>query len=49
MGEKRGVYWVLVQKPEGRVHLQGLGIDGRIKWIFMKWEGWRGLGLSDSG
>jgi len=30
MGERRGVYRVLVGKPEGRDHLGDPGIDGRI-------------------
>jgi len=44
-GERRGVYRVLVGKPEGEIHLEDPGIDGRIKlrWIFRKWDGWNGL------
>jgi hypothetical protein len=30
MGESRGVYRVLVWKPEGNSHLEDPGIDGRI-------------------
>jgi len=30
MEERRGVYRVLVGKPEGKNHLEDLGIDGRI-------------------
>jgi hypothetical protein len=30
MGERRGVYRVLVGKPEGRNHLEDPGLDGRI-------------------
>ena len=30
MGEERGVYRVLVGKPEGRSHWEDLGVDGRI-------------------
>ena len=30
MGWRRGVYRVLVGKPEGRNHLKDTGIDGRI-------------------
>ena len=38
MGERRGVYRVLVGKPE-RDHLEDPGVDGRIilRWIFSKW------------
>jgi hypothetical protein len=47
MRESRGVYWVLVGKPEGRDHLGDPGIDGRIIliWIFRKWDvgAWSGL------
>ena len=40
MGEKRGVYRVLVGKPEGRNHLRDPGVDGRIilRWILRKWD-----------
>jgi len=39
-GERRGVYRVLVGKPEERDHLEDPGIDGRIilRWIFRKWD-----------
>jgi hypothetical protein len=30
MGERRGVYRVLVGKPEGKNHLEDTGVDGRI-------------------
>jgi hypothetical protein len=47
MGERRGVYRLLVGKPEGKSHLEDPGIDGRIilRWIFRKWdvEAWTGL------
>jgi len=38
MGERRGVYRVLVRKPETD-HLEDPGIDGRIilGWILSKW------------
>jgi hypothetical protein len=40
MGERRGVYRVLVGKPEGRRSLGRPGVDGRIilEWIFGKWD-----------
>ena len=39
MGEGRGVYRVLVGKPEGN-HLGDPGVDGRIilRWIFRTWD-----------
>ena len=40
MGERSGVYRVLVGKPEGRDHLEDPGIDGRviIRWILRIWD-----------
>jgi hypothetical protein len=40
MGERRGLYRVLVGKPEGRGHLEDPGVGGRIilRWIFRKWD-----------
>jgi len=40
MGERRGVYRVLVGKPEERDHLEDPGVYGRIilRWIFKKWD-----------
>jgi len=47
MGEERGVYMILVGKPEGRNHWGDLGIDGWILgWISRRWDVsiWTGLG-----
>ena len=48
MGEDRGVYRVLVRKPEGRRHWGDLGVDGWIilGWISRRWDVniWTGLG-----
>jgi len=40
MVERRGVYRVLVEKPEGKNHLGDPSVDGRIilRWIFRKWD-----------
>jgi hypothetical protein len=40
MGEKRGVYKVLVGNLRDRDYLEEQGVDGRIilKWIFRKWD-----------
>jgi len=43
MGEERGVYRVLVGKPDGKRPLRDLGVDGRIilRWICRRWGlGW---------
>ena len=39
-GERRGVYRVLVRKPEDKTPLGDQGVDGRIilRWIFRKWD-----------
>jgi len=43
LGERRGVFRVLMGKPE-RVHLGDPGVDGRIlRWIFKKWDVGYGL------
>ena len=41
MGKRRGVYRVLMGKPEERDHLGDPGVDGRIilKRFFRKWNG----------
>jgi len=47
MGEEKGVYRVLVGKPEGRRPLGRLGVDGGILgWIYRRWDVgiWTGLG-----
>ena len=47
-GEERGVYRVLVGKPEGRNHWGDLGVDGGIilERISRRWDVgiWTGLG-----
>jgi hypothetical protein len=47
MGEERGMYRVLVGKPEGRDHWGDPGVDGRIilGWILKKWDMWVWTGL----
>jgi hypothetical protein len=44
-GERRGVYRVLMGKPEEKNRLEDPGVDGRIvlKRIFRKWVGRHGL------
>ena len=51
IGERRGVYGVLVGKPEGKKQLEEPGVDGRIllRWVFRKWNVGRGLDGSGSG
>ena len=48
VGEEKGVYRVLVGKPEGRNDWGDLGVDGRIvlRWISRRWDVviWTGLG-----
>ena len=47
MGEERGVYSVLVGKPEGKRPLGDLGVDGwLLGWISRRWDVgmWTGLG-----
>jgi hypothetical protein len=40
MGEGRGVYRVLVGKPEGKRPLGDQGVDGKIilGWTFRRWD-----------
>jgi hypothetical protein len=40
MGARRGVYTILVGKPEAGDHLEDPGLDKRIilKWILKKWD-----------
>ena len=48
MGEERGLYRVLVEKPEERAHWGVLGVNGWIilGWISRRWDVgiWTGLG-----
>jgi len=48
MRERRGLYRVLVGKPEGKRPLGDPSVDGRIilKWLFRKWDVgvWTGSG-----
>ena len=48
MGEGRGVYRVLVGKPEGKINWGDLGVDGWIilGWLSRRWDVgiWTGLG-----
>jgi hypothetical protein len=48
MDEGRGVYRILVGKPEGRGRWVDPGVDGRIilGWTFRKWDVgvWTGFG-----
>jgi hypothetical protein len=43
----RGAYRLFVRRPEGKNHLEDLGLEERImlKWIFKTWnaEAWTGL------
>jgi hypothetical protein len=47
MGERRGVYWILLGKREGKNHLDDLGPNRRIilRLILRKWDVgiWTGL------
>jgi hypothetical protein len=39
MGNRQSAYRVLVRRPEGKNHLEGLGVEGImiLKRIFKKW------------
>ena len=45
VGERRGAYRILVEKPEGKNHLKDPGVDGKIilRRIFRKWDVEHGL------
>ena len=51
MGDRIGVYRVLVGKPEERDHLEDPGLYGRIilSWTSRKWDGGQGLDRYGSG
>jgi hypothetical protein len=44
--KKKNAYTALVRTPEGKNHLENLGVDGRTLMVF-KFIGWKGLGWSD--
>jgi len=50
MGERRGVYRVVLGKPEGKRPFGNPVLNGRIllNWIFKKWDARHGLDCSDS-
>jgi hypothetical protein len=56
MGKRRGIYSVLVGRPERTNHLEDPGIDGRIilrcvfrKWDVGAWTGFNWLRMGTSG
>jgi hypothetical protein len=51
MGKKRGVYRLLVGKPERKRPWGYQDVDGRkiLRWVFRKWDGGCGLDRAGSG
>ena len=52
MGERRGIYGILVRKTEGKRPLgrsRRRWNDNPLRWIFRKWDGGYGLDRSGSG
>jgi hypothetical protein len=50
MGEGEGVYRIVVEKPEGKNHLEDTGVDGMIlRWISRSGMWGRGLDQAGSG
>jgi hypothetical protein len=49
MGEGKGVYRIVVGKPEKKNHLEDTEVDGMmiLRWISRKWE--RGVEQAGSG
>ena len=47
IGERRGIYSVLVGKPEGKITWENPSVDERIilRWVFRQWDVgvWTGL------
>jgi len=43
MVERRGEYRILMGRLKGRNRSEDSGLDGRIKWMFKKWNGGHGL------
>jgi len=51
VGEKKGVYSVLVGRSEGKIPLGDQGVNGMIilRWIFRKWDVGDGLDRAGLG
>jgi len=47
MGGRRDACGVLMERPEGKSHLEDLRVDEKVllKWIFKKWNGKAWIGL----